>query len=190
MKNTYPLGQRCQRRLAWRPLRPKWAGSSYRLLCFCCSSMLPDLRAPPPIALVALVVGRREEACDKALLMSYDALPSSLSLLAASDVTSSRQAPKSFENWKNFSQCCSPSLYLCSRSFACTVPRTLGRSCFFGMPLNARGHVFYLPKHKYGSRPTCYHQPVEFLQLFINLQNSLLELLPYLDQEVKTRLQK
>ena len=37
----------------------------------CCSSMLPDLRAPPLIALVALIVGRREEACAKALLMSY-----------------------------------------------------------------------------------------------------------------------
>ena len=38
--------------------------------------MLSDLRAPLTIAFVAFIVGRREEACDKALLMSYYALPS------------------------------------------------------------------------------------------------------------------
>ena len=39
--------------------------------------MLPDLRAPLLVEPVALIVGGRVEACDKALLMSYYALPSS-----------------------------------------------------------------------------------------------------------------
>ena len=38
--------------------------------------MLSDLRAPLTIAVVAFIVGRREVACDKALLMSYYVLPS------------------------------------------------------------------------------------------------------------------
>ena len=55
---------------------PELLPSTCRVSSECCSSMLSDLRAPLTIAFVAFIVGRREEACDKALLMSYYALPS------------------------------------------------------------------------------------------------------------------